>query len=93
MPTMKEWTELQNSVQIAMAKTIVKNIKQGKRPPELDFFDGEKEDVLTKAMIEESKQKMAEMELKNQFFILAQQSLHENIKAMTNDMVVTSDFR
>jgi hypothetical protein len=57
-PTMREWTELISSVHIAMAKTVARHIKQGRRPPELDFFGGEMEDVLSKADIDRAVEKL-----------------------------------
>ena len=44
-PTREEWAALLDSVHVAMARTICKYAKQGKRPPELDFFDAETEDT------------------------------------------------
>jgi len=48
-PTQEEWDALVDSTHVAMTRTICKYAKRGKRPPELDFFDGEKEDVLSEA--------------------------------------------
>jgi len=44
-PTREEWAALLDSVHVSMARTICKYAKQGKRPPELDFFDSETEDT------------------------------------------------
>ena len=43
-PTQAEWDALVDSTHVAMARTICAYAKKGKRPPELDFFDGEMED-------------------------------------------------
>jgi hypothetical protein len=44
-PTQEEWDELKSFAETVVAKTVVRYAKMGKRPPEMDYYDGEAEEA------------------------------------------------
>lgn len=61
LPTQREWDELVAMAENSIAKTILKYAKEGKQPPEVEWFDGENfkpENILTHKDLEEAVEKL-----------------------------------